>query len=101
MSQLIASPSQKKIEEYKWKRIGKFDSLSIETFFRNDSYRSVQKSGRQKRVCKECIPNIDKHLVVVWYRRCSSVKCNEEEDVESCPYRFKCLIIDLIIYNRN
>ena len=83
MSQLRISG--KKV--YEWKRIGKFKESPLETFLRNDIYRSVQKNGKQNRICNECSPNIDKHLMVVWYRKCSSVKCNVDEYDENCPFR--------------
>ena len=75
MSQLRLSGKK----EYEWKRVGKFDEVSLETQFRTDGYRSVQKSGKQFLICNECIPNDDKHLINVWYRKCSSVKCHDSD----------------------
>ena len=74
--------------KYDWERLGKFDTNALETFMRSDKYRNVQSSGKQNQICNECSPNEDNHLMLVWYRYCSSVKCNIE-DSEECPFQYK------------
>lgn len=71
---------------YDWKRIGVYSDHALETYVRNNSYRTVKRNGKQKQQCNECSPNIDMHLMEFWYRHCTSVKCHES-NLDKCPFK--------------
>ena len=45
----------------KWVRVGIFTDNNIETFLRNDVFRTVQRNGKQKQICNDKFPDfVDK-----------------------------------------
>jgi len=63
------------------------NALGVESFFREQEYKTGQPSGPKRRLCKLCLDNVDCKMNVR-YQRCVSNKCNTVGSEGNFPVRF-------------
>ena len=59
-----------------WKQLAIYNDLQLESFIRNNDYRTIIRNGKQLKRCDLCEETDDRHMIEYNYRSCSSVKCN-------------------------